>query len=774
MKRLFQLLIALAFLLPIQVHAFNPGGGGSTTFLPDTFIYFENPSYTWPCTATGTSTAETTAAQAALDSLPGGSHAFLKGETCQTGVLVMPQQDITIEGTIWAPGVGGLAGSVLKQANGVNSASYLRGFSWNANVGVDNRMTFINFTIDGNAANNTTSDCFTFLGGQSTFSHLRFVNCPAVSLVLDDEYSNNTDVGQNLVENRVEWNLFQNSGTQAFVTKRDNAAGAARLTDGFFINNIINNVGMVSVTGAVATTFNSAGGWLVAGNHYYGNMPHDAIRVILAYATRVIHNYIEAFGTEPAATNPCSVDTCYGILGAEVLGNYGLIVAFNQIGAWNEAGVTYRLLGIAGISSNTSDAYALVMGNTVAGTGSANASVSECVFAVRNARNLVVDFIGNSCNNLGPEDIESNIPPDVEARMNGNSWQDRIAPPTAGAWPIGVHVSQVPIRGSHTGYSGTHTSVTSSPTILTDSTKAFTTNALAGATLINTTDTPDSSCTVASNTATTITCASALTGGTSNTFAQTNAYHIYDNLEILVDSTKNYVTNSLVGLTISNLTDGSSCVITANNATTVTCSLSGGTQNDWDTPQNTALDNDYYTINNLKAGACLEWVSIAGGSPGTWVCTGYIPMASVKTTPTGNIGAGEDTLWSQPVAAHSMMVDGDRVLISGSGGMADVGNNVTLKVKINSTTVLDSTAQNPTGAQEFSVNGWCIRVSATVLRCTVTLSTSGNALFQVSGYEAVGVSDLANNAFNVVITGEGTGNDDIALTMGAIEYRPAP
>jgi hypothetical protein len=62
-----------------------------------------------------------------------------------------------------------------------------------------------------------------------------------------------------------------------------------------------------------------------------------------------------------------------------------------------------------------------------------------------------------------------------------------------------------------------------------------------------------------------------------------------DNAAALTDSDASFGTNDLVGLTINNTTDGSSGTITANTPTTVTATLSGGTDNDWDI-------GDAYTI----------------------------------------------------------------------------------------------------------------------------------------------------------------------------------
>ncbi len=54
------------------------------------------------------------------------------------------------------------------------------------------------------------------------------------------------------------------------------------------------------------------------------------------------------------------------------------------------------------------------------------------------------------------------------------------------------------------------------------------------------------------------------------------------NAAFMTDSGESFTVNEFVGWTIYNLTDGSSGVITANTGTTVTATLSGGTDNDWD------------------------------------------------------------------------------------------------------------------------------------------------------------------------------------------------
>jgi len=64
--------------------------------------------------------------------------------------------------------------------------------------------------------------------------------------------------------------------------------------------------------------------------------------------------------------------------------------------------------------------------------------------------------------------------------------------------------------------------------------------------------------------------------------AATGTHDGANNASVLTDSGENWQTDQFVGLTISNTTDGSSGTVTANTDTTITATLSGGTDNDWD------------------------------------------------------------------------------------------------------------------------------------------------------------------------------------------------
>jgi hypothetical protein len=72
--------------------------------------------------------------------------------------------------------------------------------------------------------------------------------------------------------------------------------------------------------------------------------------------------------------------------------------------------------------------------------------------------------------------------------------------------------------------------------------------------------------------------------------AVTGTHDGLDDAAVLSDSTADFVNSGVQnGDEVTNVTDGSSCTITGVTATTVTCTLGGGTDNDWD-------DGDAYSI----------------------------------------------------------------------------------------------------------------------------------------------------------------------------------
>jgi hypothetical protein len=73
----------------------------------------------------------------------------------------------------------------------------------------------------------------------------------------------------------------------------------------------------------------------------------------------------------------------------------------------------------------------------------------------------------------------------------------------------------------------------------------------------------------------------------------TGSHNVGSSSSALTDSSKNWTSGAFVGWTVYNLTDGSRGKITANTATTVSVTLSGGVDNRWDSGDSYKITNGY-------------------------------------------------------------------------------------------------------------------------------------------------------------------------------------
>ena len=113
-----------------------------------------------------------------------------------------------------------------------------------------------------------------------------------------------------------------------------------------------------------------------------------------------------------------------------------------------------------------------------------------------------------------------------------------------------------------------------------------------------------------------------------------------------------------------------------------------------------------------------------------------------------------------------------------SGNFVTVGTELTqLKVYLAGTAIWDSTGVAPaTGTTSWKVNVDLIRVSSTVIRYTVSLSTTGATgyVYAKSG-ELTGLTLSGTNILKITgtSTGVGSGAGDIVGKMSYDEFKPA-
>lgn len=84
---------------------------------------------------------------------------------------------------------------------------------------------------------------------------------------------------------------------------------------------------------------------------------------------------------------------------------------------------------------------------------------------------------------------------------------------------------------------------------------------------------------------------------------QTGTHDGGDGQAIMTDSTAAFTVDALIGFYLFNTTDGSHGIITDNDATTITATLAGGTENDWD-------DDDVYEVRTHQYDARIHRVEI--------------------------------------------------------------------------------------------------------------------------------------------------------------------
>lgn len=144
----------------------------------------------------------------------------------------------------------------------------------------------------------------------------------------------------------------------------------------------------------------------------------------------------------------------------------------------------------------------------------------------------------------------------------------------------------------------------------------------------------------------------------------------------------------------------------------------------------------------------------------------------------GNVGTGEDDLYSDTIAAAQLANNGEK-LVAHYGGVF-VGAALStqeLRIYFGGTLIYDSGALSiGVATNNWTVNLVIIRESSTVVRCNVALSTDFGTLFPYSKYTRITGLTLTNT--NILkITGEAAGagaaNNQIVVSESYVEWLAA-
>lgn len=146
-------------------------------------------------------------------------------------------------------------------------------------------------------------------------------------------------------------------------------------------------------------------------------------------------------------------------------------------------------------------------------------------------------------------------------------------------------------------------------------------------------------------------------------------------------------------------------------------------------------------------------------------------------TDVGNVGTGEDDLYTYTTEASILGANGDSLEMD-FGGVFVSSATATREIKLyfGGTVVFDSGTLTLSLSAAWNIYATFVRVSSSVVRCTVSMTTEGAALAAYTSYTEVTGLTLSNT--NVLkLTGEAAGvgaaTGDIIAKLGTVSWYPA-
>lgn len=168
-------------------------------------------------------------------------------------------------------------------------------------------------------------------------------------------------------------------------------------------------------------------------------------------------------------------------------------------------------------------------------------------------------------------------------------------------------------------------------------------------------------------------------------------------------------------------------------------------------------------------------LAVTGATFG-WYCLGITPAISGlfdHYADAGNTGTGEDDLYSDSVAASTLLLNGDKLIADYSGqfvGHATATRQV--RVYFGGTAIYDSTAQVSASNADWDLSVKIVRESATVVRCGVRMITAVSGILSTQYTRVTGLTLSSANVLKV--TGEaaaaGAATNDIVAKFSSVRF----
>lgn len=147
-------------------------------------------------------------------------------------------------------------------------------------------------------------------------------------------------------------------------------------------------------------------------------------------------------------------------------------------------------------------------------------------------------------------------------------------------------------------------------------------------------------------------------------------------------------------------------------------------------------------------------------------------IINTSTTTTGNVGTGEDTIYSYTVPANVLSTNKDTLVGNIFGTLAANTNGKRFRLKFGATTIIDENLSFGAGlAGRWDIDFRIVRTGAATQKCYATLrtSTTGNTYFS---YYTTAAETLSGTVV-LTLTGEATADNDIVGESWSVEWKPS-
>ncbi len=241
-------------------------------------------------------------------------------------------------------------GTVLRQDAGMTyvlaSAAYVNNLPTTGDP-----LAIRDLTVSCNGAGGTNG--IVVLNWQADVEHVDVTGCGGSGIVDTNTTANGRAITNTSVNSRFDNNVITRIGGYGFeVADSGNA-----VTDGYLDDN------QIGPAGRDAIHLGNAAGWVISGNHLYGD-GKDGIYADRLFGTTIADNYIEDFGAKQDSGAWFGIAATVSGAGSTIAGNK----VFNDGG--ETAGASYTYIAVNGADagqSGESSGYLSVTGNVIVG-----------------------------------------------------------------------------------------------------------------------------------------------------------------------------------------------------------------------------------------------------------------------------------------------------------------------------------------------------------------------------------------------------------------------